>query len=114
MLEAFGKTAIVIHERSVIFQNAAFHFEIVDAPREWIGKRLKNKDGKRLCVVVFALYAVALAARLLEAHLGVLIGMRENVRQESEQAGGANVVERGNHQNRKDFFSDDGAADCRN
>ena len=40
--------------------------------------------------------------------------MRKSVREKREQAGGADVVESGNHQDGKDFFGDDGFADRRN
>src|SRR6266446_4686246 len=111
MLKALRKVAIVIGERGIIFQNPALYLEIVDAARERIGQRFEDKEGKRLAVVVLALEAVALAAGILEADLRVLIGMRERVGEESEQAGGADVVERGSHQDGKDFFGDDGLAD---
>src|SRR5260370_36815251 len=110
MLEAFRKVAIVIGERGVILQYTAFYLEIVDAAREKIGKRFEDKEGEGLAVVVLALEAVALAAGLPEANLGVLIGMRESVGEESEQAGGADVMERGCHQDGKDFLGDDSAA----
>src|SRR5712692_7918689 len=97
MLEAFRKVAIVIRKRGVIFQHPALYLEIVDAAGEKIGKRFEDKQGKRLAVIVLPFDAVALAAGLLEADLGVLIGMREGVRQKSEQAGGSDVVERGSH-----------------
>src|SRR3989442_4117721 len=88
MLETFGKVAIVIDERSVVFQHAALYLEVVDAARERIGKRLEYKEGKRLAVIVLALEAVALAAGVFETDLGVLIGVRENVSQKGEQACG--------------------------
>src|SRR5882762_106465 len=108
MLEAFREVAIVIDERGVVLQDAAFDLEIVDAAREEIGKRLKDKEGKRLAVVVPALDAVALAAGLLETYLRVLIGVGEDVSEEGEQAGSANVMDRGGHQDGEDFFGDDG------
>src|SRR5229473_7059307 len=111
MLEALRNIAIVIAERGVIFQHSALYLEIVNAPRERVGKRFEHKERKRLAVVVLALDAVALAGGLFEADLGVLIGVRENVGEESEQAGSADVVERGSHQDGKDFFGDDGFAD---
>src|SRR5258708_26131328 len=108
MLKAFRKVTIVIRESGVIFQDSALYLEIVDAARERIGKRLEDKERKRLAVVVLALDAIALAAGLFEADLRVLIGMGERVGKESEQAGGADVVKRGSHQDGKDFFGDNG------
>src|SRR5260370_11136518 len=84
MLEAFGKVAIVIGERGVIFQDAALHFEVVDTSRERIGQRFEDKEGERLAIVILALDAVALAAGLLEADLGVLIGMGKCVGEEGK------------------------------
>src|SRR2546426_11053214 len=110
MLKAFGKIAIVIDERGVIFQYAALYLEIVDAAGERIGKRFENKERKRLAIIVLALEAVAFAAGLFEADLGVLIRVREYVGEESEQAGGADIVQRGSHQDGEDFFGDDGFA----
>ncbi len=111
MLETFRKVAIVIDKRGVIFQYAAFYLEVVYAAGERIGKRFENKEGKRLAVIVLALDAVTFAAGIFEADLGVLIRVRENVSKKSEQAGGADIVQRGSHQHGKDFFSDDGFAD---
>src|SRR6266700_615849 len=111
MLEAFRNVAIVIGERGVISQDSALYLEIVDTSREWIGKRLEDEEGKRLAIVVLAVDAVALAAGLLEADLRVLIGMRERVGEEREEAGGADVVKSGSHQDGEKFFGDDGFAD---
>src|SRR5258706_5244983 len=108
MLETFREVAIVIDERRVIFQDAALDLEIVDPACEGIRKCLEDKEGKRLAVVVLALNPVALAAGLLEADLCVLIGVREDVSEEGEQAGSANVMDRGGHQDGEDFFGDDG------
>ena len=69
VLEAFRDVAIEILQRGVIFQNAAFHFEIVDASGEGVGERFEDEDGKRLRVVVFAFDAIALAAGFLETKL---------------------------------------------
>src|SRR5258706_3756952 len=113
MLEAFRKVAIVIDERGVVFQHAALYLEVVDAARERIGKRFEDKEGKRLAVIVLALKAVALAAGVLEADLGVLIGVRERVSKKSEQAGGADIAQRGGHQHGEDFFSHNGFANGR-
>src|SRR6266853_1424573 len=66
VLETFRKVAVVIDQRGVVFQHAAFHLEIVDAPRKWICQRFENKKRQRLTVVVFALNAVAFAAGILE------------------------------------------------
>src|SRR6266436_3948361 len=104
MLETFREVAIVIDERGVVFQDAAFYLEIVDAASEGISKCLEDKEGKRLAVIVLALDAVALAAGLLETYLRVLVGMRENIGKEREQAGGADIVDRRSHQDGKDFF----------
>ncbi len=54
VLEAFGQAAIVVQQRGVIFQHAAHHLEIVDAPGERIGQRLEDEQRKRLGVVEFA------------------------------------------------------------
>src|SRR5207245_2578400 len=89
MLEAFRKTAIVIDQRGVIFQDTAFYLEIVDAARKRIGKRFKDEKRKRLSIVVLAFDAITLAPGFFEANLCVLIRMREGVGQKSEQAGGA-------------------------
>src|SRR5260370_26622877 len=111
MLEAFRKVAIVIRKRGVILQSPALYLEIVDAARERVGKRLEDKEGKWLAVIVLPFDAIALAASFLEADLGVLIGMREGVHQKSEQAGGTDVVNRGGHQNGKDLFCQEGFTD---
>src|SRR5258708_23063763 len=79
MLEAFRKAAIVIDERGVVFQHAALYLEVVDAARERIGQRFEYKEGKRLAVIVLALKAIALASRVFEADLGVVIRVRANV-----------------------------------
>src|SRR5260370_11377947 len=100
MLKTFGKVAIVIRKRGVIFQHPALYLEIVDAARERIGKRLVDKQGKRLAVIVLPFDAVALAAGVFVAHLGVLIGMRERVTEEREEAGGSAVLQRASQQNR--------------
>src|SRR5258708_19628057 len=113
MLKAFRKVTIVIRESGVIFQDSALYLEIVDAARERIGKRLEDKERKRLAVVVLALDAIALAAGLFEADLRVLIGMGERVGKESEQAGGSVVVQRGSHQEGKDFFGHNGFSHAR-
>src|SRR5260370_32675308 len=96
-----------------MFQQAALSLEVVDAARERIGKSFEDKDGKRLAVIVLALKAVALAAGVFEADLGVLIGVRENVSKKSEQAGGADIVQCGGHQDGEDFFGHDGFANGR-
>src|SRR5260370_30161351 len=113
MMEAFRKVAIVIDERGIVFQYAALYLEVVDAARERIGKSFEDKDGKRLAVMVLALDAIAFAAGVFEADLGVLIGVRENVSKKSEQAGGADIVQRGGHQDGEDFFGHDGFANGR-
>src|SRR5260370_39235570 len=106
MLEAFRKVAIVIRKRGVIFQYPALYLEIVDAARERVGKRLEDKEGKWLAVIVLPFDTVALAASFLEAHLRVLIGMREGVGKKGEQAGGSAAVERGRHQHGEEFLGD--------
>src|SRR5712664_144085 len=111
MLKAFRNVAIVIGESGVIFQDSALHLEVVDAAGERIGKRFEDEEGERLAVVVLAIEAIALAAGVFEAYLGVLIRVGESVSKKSEQAGGADVAKRGSHQDGKDFFGDDGFAD---
>src|SRR5260370_36304132 len=96
-----------------MFQQASIYLEVLDAARESIGKSFEDKDGKRLAVIVLARKAVALAAGVFEADLGVLIGVRENVSKKSEQAGGADIVQRGGHQDGEDFFGHDGFANGR-
>src|SRR5258708_29375132 len=110
VLKALGQAAIVIDERGVIFQDAALYLEIVDAAGERVRKRFEDKEGKRLAVVVLALEAVSLAASVLEADLGMLMCVPKNVGEKSEQASRADVVEPGSHENREDFFGDDGFA----
>src|SRR5260370_26806933 len=107
MLQALRKVAIVIRESGGIFQDTALYLEIIDAAGERVGKRLEDKEGKRLAVVVFSLDAIALAAGILEADLRVLIGMRERVGKDSKQAGVGDVVETRRHQGGKDFLVDD-------
>src|SRR5437879_2251659 len=114
MLERFGNVAVVIDKRGVVFQHAALHLEIVDAAREGVCQRLENKERQRLTVIILALDAVAIPASLLEADLGMLIGVRERIHEKSEQASRADVVDRGRHQNRKDLFGYDGFANRRN
>src|SRR5258708_23873211 len=111
MLKTFRKVAIVIRKRGVIFQDSALYLEIVDAARERIGKRLVDKQGKRLAVIVLPFDAVALAAGVFVAHLGVLIGMRERVSEEREEAGGSDAWPRRRHQNGKSLFGHSGFAD---
>src|SRR6266851_1420728 len=111
MLKALQNVAIVIGESGVIFQDSALHLEVVDAAGERIGKRFEDEEGERLAVVVLAIEAIALAAGVFEAYLGVLIRVGESVSKKSEQAGGADVAKRGSHQDGKDFFRDDGFAD---
>ncbi len=114
MLEALWNIAIVIEERGIVFQNAAFHFEIVDAARKGVGERLEDKKGERLAVVVFALDTVAFSARLFVGDLAVLVRVGESISKKREQAGGADIVQARGHHHRKDFFADDGFADGRN
>ena len=80
VLKAFRQRAIVIQQRGVIFQHAAHHFEIVDAPGKRIGQRFEHKQRKRLGIVVFPLDAIAFPARLLESDMRMLVGMRETRR----------------------------------
>src|SRR5207249_9212676 len=54
--------------------------------------------------------AVALFPGIFITDLRVLVRMRKRIGQEREQARGADVVERGSHQDGKDFFSDNGFA----
>ena len=110
VLEPFLRTPREIGERSVVFQNAALHLEIVDAARKRIGKRLENEKRKRLAVVVFALDAIALSAGLLKSFLRVLVGMRKHVGKKCEQTCRSDILRRGNHQDRKDLFRDDSLA----
>ena len=98
VLKTLRQAAVVVEQRGVVLQHAAFYFEIVDASREGIGKRLEDEKRKRLAVVVFALDAVALAFRLFETDLRMLVRMRKGVGDKGEQAGGANIAQRGNHQ----------------
>ncbi len=79
VLKAFRQAAVVVHQRGVILQHAAFYFEIVDSSRKGIGKSLEDEKRKRLAIVVFPLDAVTLAFGLFEADLRVLIGMREDI-----------------------------------
>src|SRR5712664_4273636 len=113
MLEAFLDAAVVIVERGVVFQHAALYFEIVDAARKRIGEGFENEERKRLAVVILALDTVAFAIGILVSDLRMLIGMRKGVGKKREQAGRTDVVQRGHHQDGKDFFGDDGFADCR-
>src|SRR5260370_41376164 len=71
---------------------------------------LRGEGGGGVGVVVVGVEGVGVVGGLPEANLGVLIGMRESVGEESEQAGGADVMERGCHQDGKDFLGDDSAA----
>src|SRR5712691_7665847 len=57
VLKTLGKIAVVVEKGCIVFQNAAFHFEIVDAAGERIGKRLEDEEREWLAVVVFALDA---------------------------------------------------------
>src|SRR2546422_5891378 len=95
MLKAFGKIAIVIDKRGVIFQYAALYLEIVDAAGERIGKRFEDKERKRLAIIVLALEAVAFAAGLFEVDLGVLCRGRGYGGEERGQAGGGRILECG-------------------
>src|SRR5947207_12133095 len=85
VLEPFLRTPREIGERSVVFQNAALHLEIVDAARKGIGKRFEDEERKWLAVVVFALDAIALSAGFLKPFLRMLVGMRKHVGKKREQ-----------------------------
>ena len=111
VLKALGNVAIEIVEGGVVFEDAAFHLEIVDAAGEGVSEGFESEDRERLGVVVFAIDAVALGSGFLEAELGVLIGMGEYIGEEGEQAGAADVAGRGNHKDRHNFFRDDGFTD---
>ncbi len=75
---------------------------------------LKTKTRDGLVVVVFALDAIAFACRLVEADLRMLVGMREAIGDKGEQAGGSDVVQRGDHQYGENLFGDDGFAHAGN
>ncbi len=79
VLKALWQAAVVVEQRGVVFQHAALDLEIVDAAGEGIGEGLEDEERKRLAVVVLALDTVALALRLLEADLRMLVGMREDI-----------------------------------
>src|SRR5215813_12976410 len=84
VLETLLGIAGEIGQCRVVFQHAAFHFEIVDAARKRVGQRLEYKERKRLAVIIFALDTIALAAHFLESFLRVLIGMRKHIGEERE------------------------------
>ncbi len=109
VLKTFRNVAGKVLQRHVVLQYAALHLEIVDASGEGIRERLEHKQREWLGVVVFALDAIALAAGFLMAHHGVLVGMREYICQEGQQAGAAHVARGRNHQHRNNLFRDDGA-----
>src|SRR5262249_34613043 len=85
VLKTLWSAAIEILDSRVVLEHAALHLKIIDAACEGVGKSLENEDRKRLRIVVLAVDAVALAAGFLEADLGMLVGMRENIREEGEK-----------------------------
>ena len=103
VLEALRQIAIVIHQRGVIFQHAAHHFEIVDASGERIGQRFENEERKRLRIVKLVRDGVAFAGGILVRDDGMLIGMRENIGDERKQADASDIVQRRGHQYGNDF-----------
>jgi len=76
-------------------------------PAKGSARRLENEERKRLAVVILPLDTVAFAFGILVSDLRMLIGMRKGVGEKCEQAGGADVVKRGDHQNGKDFLGHD-------
>ena len=44
VLKTLGKIAVVVEQGRIVFQNAAFHFEIVDAAGERIGEGLEDEE----------------------------------------------------------------------
>jgi len=84
VLEALRNVAIEVLERGVVFEDAAFHLEIVDTAGKSVGEGFEGEDRERLRVVVLAVDAVALATRILETELRVLVGMRENIGKKRE------------------------------
>src|SRR5579864_2824720 len=101
VLKALREAPVVVEQRGVVLEHAAFYLEIIDAPGEGIGKGLENEQGKRLGVVVLTLDAIALALGFREADLRMLVGMGENVGDKREQTGGADIAQAGNHQDRE-------------
>ena len=94
VLEALRRRVVEIRQRRIVFQDAAHHLVVRDAPREGIGERLENEEGERLRVVHFALGAVALPAGLRCARRDALAGMRENIGYERQQARAADIEQR--------------------
>ncbi len=48
VLHPFLRATIEVGHSGVIFQDTAFHFEIIDASGEGIGHSFENKERKRL------------------------------------------------------------------
>src|ERR1700730_15810923 len=67
VLKAFARTVIKIRERSVVFQHAGHHLEIVDASGERIRERLEYENRERFRIGDFALGWTAVAAGLAES-----------------------------------------------
>ena len=110
VLEALRQITIEVLQRGVVFEDAGLHLEIIDAPGEGISQRFEDENGEWLIIVVLAINAIPLTVGLFETDLGVLVGMRENVGEESKQAGITDIATRRNHQHRNNFFGDDSFA----
>ena len=113
VLEALRRRVVEIRQRRIVFQDAAHHLVVRDAPREGIGERLENEEGERLRVVHFALGAVALPAGLRCARRDALAGMRENIGYERQQARAADIEQRRSHQHGHNAFFKRGSAQPR-
>ena len=102
-------------QRRVVLQHAAHHFEIVDAPGERIGERLEHEQRERLGVVVSCARRVRPCRRApVKPTLRVLIGMRENIRQEMSAGWRCRCCASAEtHQHRENLFRDDGFAQRR-
>ena len=64
-------------------------------------------------IVVFPIDAFAFTARFLEPDLRVLVRMRKNIGKKGEQARGAHIARRGDHEHRNDLLRHDGLANRR-
>ena len=114
VLEPFGGRAVEIHERGVVLQNAAHHLEVADAPRERVGQRPEDEDRKRRGIGHLALGHVPFSGGLLMAAGLARSRMGKNVHDEIQQAGAADILQRGSAQYRKDALGLDGYAQSGN